>query len=81
MSLVSDGLAHFFQQVAGEDEVGEALVGRAHDVGRDALPLFSTFIDEDDILADAHHGVHDMGVDDGVHLELLSDGVQQVVDN
>ena len=70
-----DGLAHLLQQVGSEDEVGEALVGGAHDVGRHALPLLAAFVDEDDVLADSHDGVHVVGVDDGGHLELLRNGV------
>ena len=78
---VGYGLAHFFQQVAGEDEVGEALVGGVHDLRGVALPLLMALVDVDDVLTDAHHGVHVVGVDDGGHVELAGDGVQQVVDD
>ena len=32
-TVVGDGGAHLLEQVGSEDEVGEALVGGAHDVG------------------------------------------------
>ena len=79
--VVHDGLPHFLQQVAGEDEVGESLVGGTHDVGRYTLPLLLSFVDEDDVLADAHDRVHVVGVDNGRDVVFLSDAVQQVVDD
>ena len=78
---LGDGFAHLLQQVAGEDEVGEALVGGVHDLRGVALPLLVALVDVDDVLADAHHRVHIVGVDDGRHVEFAGDGVQQVVDD
>lgn len=73
--------SHFFQQVAGEDKVGETLVLGVHNLTADALPLLMSFEDEDDIFANAHDGVHVVRVDDGGNAEFLGDAVQQVVDN
>ena len=69
-------LAHVLQQVAGEDEIGEAGVVGSHDLTALALPFFMAFVDEDDVLADAHDGVHVVGVDDGGHVELAGDALQ-----
>ena len=45
-----------------------------------ALPLLHALLDEDDVVADVHHGVHVVGVDHGGHLILHRDVVNQVVD-
>ena len=79
--LAGDGLTHLFQQVRGEDEVGEAFVGRPHNVCRHALPFLMPFVDEDDVLTDTHDGVHVVGIDDGGHLEFLGNGMQQIINN
>ena len=39
------------------------------------------YADENDIITDAHYGVHVVGVDDGRHAELLCNTVQQVIDD
>ena len=74
-------LAHVLQEVAGEDEISEAGVVGSHNLTALALPFFMAFVDEDDVLADAHDGVHVVGVDDGGHVELAGDALQQFVDD
>ena len=74
-------LAHVLQEVAGEDEIGEAGVVGSHNLTALALPFLMAFVDEDDVLADAHDGVHVVGVDDGGHVELAGDALQQFVDD
>ena len=71
-----DHLAHVLQEVAGEDEIGEAGVVGSHNLTALALPFLMAFVDEDDVLADAHDGVHVVGVDDGGHAEVACDGVE-----
>ena len=41
-----------------------------HDLTAHALPLLMAFVDEDDVLANAHDRVHVVGVDDGGDVEL-----------
>ena len=79
--LFVDHAAHLFQQVAGEDEVGEPFVAGLHDLAALSLPVFMTLVDEDDVLSDAHHRIHVVGIDDGGDVELLGDAAQQVVDD
>ena len=74
-------LAHVLQEVAGEDEIGEAGVVGSHNLTALALPFFMAFVDEDDVLADAHHRIHVVGIDDGGDVELLGDAAQQVVND
>ena len=74
-------VAHVLQQIAGEDKIGETLVVGVHDLAADALPFLMTLVVEDDILANTHHGVHVVGIDDSGHVEFLGDAVQQVVDD
>lgn len=38
-------------------------------------------VDEDDVLANAHHRIHVVGIDDRRHLKLLGDAVKQFVDD
>ena len=64
---------HLAEQVGGEHEVVEFLVGRRHDVVLCALPFLVALVYEDDVLADAHDGVHVVGVDDGRDVILLGD--------
>ena len=74
-------LAHVLEQVAGEDEVREAGVRRVHDLVALPLPLLVALIDKDDILANAHHRVHIVRIDDRGDVKLLRDALQQVVDH
>ena len=76
-----DHLAHVLQEVAGKDEIGEAGVVGPHDLAALALPFLMALVDEDDVLADAHDGVHFVGVDDGGHVELTGDALQELVDD
>ena len=68
-------IVHFLKQVGSEYEVRQALVGRFHDVGRDTLPLLVSLVDKEDVLANAHYGVHVVGIDNGCHAELLGQAV------
>ena len=79
--VFDDYLSHVLQQVAGEDKVGELLVARAHHFATYALPFFVSFVNKNDIFSDAHYGVHVVGIDDGGHVILAGDGVEQVVDD
>ena len=76
-----DHLAHVLEKVAGEDEIGKAFVVGAHDLAADTLPLLMPLVDEDNVLADAHDGVHVVGVDDGGHVKLAGDALQELVDD
>ena len=69
-------LPHVLQQIAGENEVGEFLVGRAHYLATYTLPFLIAFVNKYDIFANTHHGVHIVGIDDGGHIILLGDGVE-----
>ena len=67
------------QDVAGKDEVFQFPVRRVHDFLVAALPLGPSFADEGDVLADAHHGVHVVGVDDGGDAVLVGDAGDELV--
>ena len=79
--FLDDQLAHVLEEVAGEDEIRQAGVCRVHDFIALPLPFFVAFVDEDDILADTHHRVHVVGIDDGSGVVFLGDTTQQVVDD
>ena len=74
-------LFHLLEQLAGEDQFVELFVGRGHHFVFVALPFLSAFIDEDDVFANAHYGVHVVGVDDGGHVVFFGDAREQLVDN
>ena len=76
-----DVFLDLFEEVAGEDEVGETFVVGGEDVVLGALPVFVALIDEDDVFAYTEHGVHVVGVDDGGHAVFLGDTVDEGVDD
>ena len=46
---------HFLEQVGSENEVVELLVGGGHNLVLVAGPCSRSLVDEDDVLANAHH--------------------------
>lgn len=71
-------LFHFYflylsEQVGCEDQVVEFLICGRDDLVLVALPFLVTFIDETNILANSHDGVHVVRIDDGRHVEILGD--------
>ncbi len=77
--LRNDVLLHFFEEPCGEDKIVERLVVGLKQGLFVADPFTVTFVKEDDILADAEHGVHVVGVDDSCHVILVRDVVKQFV--
>ena len=73
------GFLYFSEEVACKDEGVELLVGAAHDIFFCTLPLLVSLVDVDDVFADAHNGIHVVGVDDGSHLVFGSDVMNEVV--
>ena len=76
-----DVLLHFFEEPGGEDEVVERLVVGFKQGLFVTDPFTVAFVEEDDILADAEHGVHVVGVDDCCHVILVRDIVEQFVND
>ena len=72
-------VAHFSEEVGSKDETVESLVVGIHHLVFRSLPSGMTFTDEEDVLADAHDGVHVVGVDDGGRLLLRRDVMNQIV--
>ncbi len=72
---------HLSEEVGSEDEVVELLVGRSHYLVFVALPFLVTLVDEADVLTDAHHRVHIVGIDDGCHIVILGDAREEFVDD
>ena len=72
---------HFLEQVGSEDKFVQSFVAGGEDFLFRAMPFFVPFVDEEDALADAEHGVHVMGVDDGRHVIFRCDAVDEVVDD
>ena len=72
---------HLLKQVGGEDEIVELLVRGSHDLVFVTRPGGFTLVDKDDVLANTHHRIHVVGIDDGGGLELLRNAVQQFIDN
>ena len=79
MSLVC--VLDFAQQVAGKDEGGKTLVGGGHDLIFVAYPFQFSFIYIYNVFANAHDRVHVVGVDDGGHVILFGDAVDEFVDD
>ena len=72
-------ILYLAQQVAGEDEGGEAFVGGGHYFVLGAYPFQFSFIYIYNVFADAHYGVHVVGVDDGGHVVLFGNAVDEFV--
>ena len=72
---------HLTEDIGSEDEVVETTVVGIHDFLIGALPLGTTFTDEDDFLTNTHHGVHVVGVDDGGDVVFVGDALNEFVDN
>lgn len=82
MSLTSrNAFFHLLQQVAGEDEVGELLVGGGHDVLAFPAPFQVALVYEYYRLANTHYGVHVVSVDNGGDVVFVGDAMQQFVDD
>ena len=79
--VVFGSLLDLAEEVGSEDEIVEQLVVGLHHLVLRALPGGVAFVNEKDVLADAHHGVHVVGVDDGGGIELLRDVVDEFVDD
>ena len=65
----------------GEDKVVQLAVLGVEDALLGPLPPLAAVVDVDDLLADLHHGVHVVRVDDRRDVVLLRDLVDQVVDD
>ncbi len=72
---------YFSQQVAGEDEGVEFLVGGTHYFVLRAFPLLASVADVENALAYAKNGVHIVCVDDGCHAVFVGDATDEVVDD
>ena len=72
---------YLLEQIRSEDEFVKLLVGAIHYHSLITFPFLSALADENDIITDAHYGVHVVGVDDGRHAEFLCNTVKEFVDN
>ena len=70
-----------FEEVRGEDEIVQYLICGGEYIFFGSLPFLVPFVDEDDFLANAHHRVHVVGVDEGGHVVLACDVLDQGVDD
>ena len=69
------------EEVRSEDEVVEAFVVGTHDFVLRAFPFAIAFVDIEDMFADAHDGIHVVGVDDGGRVILLRELMDEFVDD
>ena len=72
---------HFPEQVGSENKVVQLFVGGTHDIVFTALPLLASFVDEEDMLTDAHDGVHVVGIHDSRDVVFFSQLVDQLIDD
>ena len=74
-------LAHVAEQVGSVDKVVQVVVVLVVNLVFGAYPSHMALVDKHDVLADAHHRVHIVGVDDGGDVELVRNVAQQFVDD
>ena len=72
---------YFTQQVGCEDEVVQPFVGGGEYIVLGSFPFLVSLVDVKDAVADSHDGVHVVGVDDGGHVVLGGDVMNQGIDN
>lgn len=71
----------FTEEVGSKNKVVEQFVVRVHHFVLRAFPFLTTLVDVKDVFANAHYGVHVVGIDDGRRVKLPSDVVNEVVDD
>lgn len=69
------------KNITGKDEIFQLFIGRIHDFLVAASPLCSSFTDEGDVLAYAHHRIHVMRIDDGGYLVLVRDAGNEFINH
>ena len=74
-------LAYIAEQVGGIDEIIQIIVIHVIDLIFITNPSHMALIDEHDILANAHHRVHVVGINDGGDAKLVGDVTQQFVNH
>ena len=79
--MLSHHHLYLLEQIRSEYEVVEFFICAIHHHSLVAFPFLSALADENDIITDAHYGVHVMGVYDGCHAEFFCDAVEQLVDD
>lgn len=72
-------ILYFTQQVGSENEIVQLFVGRSEDVVFRTFPLFGSLINIDNLFANTHYRVHVVSIDDGGHVVLPGNIVNQVV--
>ena len=70
-----------FCHCGGEDEIVKLLVVGMKNLILGALPPLFALMDIDNLVANLHHGVHIVGIDNGGYVVLNCDVVNEVVDN
>ena len=78
-------LEHFYffyfpEQVGRKDEIVQRLVIRGDYLLFCSLPFLHAFLNKDDIITNIHHGVHVVGIDNGRHIVLHRNVVNQIID-
>ncbi len=81
MLVAEDVAFDFLEEVVGKDELVEGLVGGVVYLVHVAHPFAVALVDEHDVLADAEHRVHVVGVDDGGDVVFVGDVAEQFVDH
>ena len=81
LPLFQTFVLYFTQQVGCEDEVVQPFVGGGEYIVLGSFPFLVSLVDVKDAVADAHYGVHVVGIDDGGHVVLGGDVMNQGIDN
>ena len=74
-------LANVAEQVGSIYEVVQVVIVHIIDLVLGANPAHMALVNKDDVLADAHHRVHVVGVDDGGDAKLVGNVAQEFVDH
>lgn len=73
-------LSHTIHNLIREDKIVQLFYPGVGDVVFVAFPELLPFVDEEDLFADPHYGVHVVGYDDGGHIVVFGEILDEVVD-
>jgi len=71
----------FLQQIRSEYEVVQTLVCGREYLVFGSFPFFMALVDKNDTVANSHHRIHVVGIDDGGHVVFGGDVVNQFVND
>ena len=74
-------ILHLAEQVRSKDKVIQPFIGRSKDIIFRSFPFLVSLININHFLPNPQHRVHIMGIDNSRHIILLSNVMNEIIDN